>query len=57
MDSCVSDRQGNLRDSDACGMHIHTRTTLFRKVQRLDEDAIGKGKKSKNDHIEIAGDH
>ena len=26
------------------------------RSKRLDEDAIGKGKKSKNDHIEIAGD-
>ena len=27
------------------------------RSKRLDDDAIGKGKKSKNDHIEIAGDH
>ena len=27
------------------------------RSKRLDEDALGKGKKGKNDHIEIAGDH
>ena len=27
------------------------------RSKRLDEDAIGKGKKGKDDHIEIAGDH
>ena len=27
------------------------------RSKRLDEDAVGKGKKGKNDHIEIAGDH
>ena len=27
------------------------------RSKRLDDDAIGKGKKGKNDHIEVAGDH
>ena len=27
------------------------------RSKRLDEDAVGKGKKGKNDHIEVAGDH
>ena len=30
---------------------------LSARSKRLDEDAIGKGKKGKNDHIEISGDH
>ena len=52
MDSCVSDGQGDIRDSNVAVCTFVLAQLFSARSKRLDEDAIGKGKKGKNDHIE-----
>ena len=54
MDSRIPYGQGDLCDSDVAVCTFILAQLFSARSKRLDEDAIGKGKKGKNDHIEIA---